>query len=244
MPFWLDMGKESICFAENWPPDLARHGWIVEIPSEDLHLIARYIAKWAWQYDNSVLLQKCVLNWQKKNEMSLPDNAFSYLTAEVQAHTKEAAKYVYVDLLNILCGKNTLNMYGYVHFGALNLKRYYQSVTNRLFRALKQKEEEAAFVQALQLLIKAGQPAEKRQARVFLYPDGAFAVYDEEGRDLKAEYRLQISQSEWQSAKCEDQLLSVLVNYLPTEIIVQKEAQDWSLGVLSAVFGDSLKIVK
>lgn len=55
---------------------------------------------------------------------------------------------------------------------------------------------------------------------------------------------MQISKDEWQSAKCEDQLLSVLVNYIPSEIIVQKEAQDWSLELLSAVFGDSLKIMK
>lgn len=244
MPFWLYMRKESVGAAENLPPELEMHGGIVEIPSEDLHVVSRYIAKWAWQYDKGALLKKCMLNWQKKNEVSLPYNAFSYLSAEAQAHTKEAAKYVYLDLLNILCGKNTMNMYGYVHFGALNLKRYYQSMTNRLLRALKQKEEEAVFVQALQLLVKAGQPAQKRKARVFLYPDGAFAVYDEKGHDLKEEYLSQISKDEWQSSKCEDQLLSVLVNYIPSEIIVQKEAQDWSLELLSAVFGDSLKIMK
>lgn len=143
MPFWLYMRKESVGAAENLPPELEMHGGIVEIPSEDLHVVSRYIAKWAWQYDKGALLKKCMLNWQKKNEVSLPYNAFSYLSAEAQAHTKEAAKYVYLDLLNILCGKNTMNMYGYVHFGALNLKRYYQSMTNRLLRALKQKEEEA-----------------------------------------------------------------------------------------------------
>ena len=108
MPFWLYMRKESVCAAENLPPELEMHSGIVEIPSEDLHAVSRYIAKWAWQYDKGALLKKCMLNWQKKNEVSLPYNAFSYLSAEAQAHTKEAAKYVYLDLLNILCGKNTM----------------------------------------------------------------------------------------------------------------------------------------
>ena len=69
MPFWLYMKKESVCAAENLPPELEMHSGIVEIPSEDLHAVSRYIAKWAWQYDKGALLRKCMLNWQKKNEV-------------------------------------------------------------------------------------------------------------------------------------------------------------------------------
>lgn len=139
MPFWLYMRKESVGAAENLPPELEMHGGIVEIPSEDLHVVSRYIAKWAWQYDKGALLKKCMLNWQKKNEVSLPYNAFSYLSAEAQAHTKEAAKYVYLDLLNILCGKNTMNMYGYVHFGALNFKALLPKYDQSSFAGVKAK---------------------------------------------------------------------------------------------------------
>ena len=134
-------------------------------------------------------------------------------------------------------------MYGYVHFGAVNLKRFYQSLTNRLMRALKQKEEEEAFIRALQLLVRAQVP-QIPLARIFLKKDGDFEMYDEAGNDLKREYLRELSLEERNSAGREDLMMSILISVVPAKVVINTgECTDAKLSILQAVFADRINIV-
>ena len=219
------------------------HDNALEIDTDDLHLLAEIIAAGACLCDRDFLSKNCLKTWQSKNNVSLPHNSLSYLKDELLSHQKEAKKYIYLDLLRILCGKKSLNMYGYVHFGAVNLKRFYQSLTNRLMRALKQKEEEEAFIRALQLLVRAQVP-QIPLARIFLKKDGDFEMYDEAGNDLKREYLRELSLEERNSAGREDLMMSILISVVPAKVVINTgECTDAKLSILQAVFADRINIV-
>ena len=215
----------------------------LEIASDNMHTWAELIALGAWQCDRDYLAKSCLKIWQNKSKRALPVNALSYLKDESAARHKEAKKYVYLDLLRILCGKQSINMYGYVHFGAVNLKRFYQSLTNRLMRALKQKEEEEAFIKALQLLVRAQVP-QIPLVKIFLKKDGDFEMYDEKGNDLKREYLRELSLEERNSAGREDLMMSILISIVPAKVdIIIGECDDAKLSLLQAVFSDRINIV-
>lgn len=215
----------------------------LEIASDNMHTWAELIALGAWQCDRDYLAKSCLKIWQNKSKRALPVNALSYLKDEIAARHKEAKKYVYLDLLRILCGKQSINMYGYVHFGAVNLKRFYQSLTNRLMRSLKQKEEEEAFIKALQLLVRAQVP-QIPLVKIFLKKDGDFEMYDEKGNDLKREYLRELSLEERNSAGREDLMMSILISIVPAKVdIIIGECDDAKLSLLQAVFSDRINIV-
>ena len=223
--------------------EVKMHTNALEIDSDNMHIWAEIIAFGANICDRDYLVKSCLKNWQNKSKTALPINALSYLKDEIASHHKEAKKYVYLDLLRILCGKKSLNMYGYVHFGAVNLKRYYQSLTNRLMRSLKQKEEEEAFIKALQLLVRAQVP-QIPLVRIFLKKDGDFEMYDEAGNDLKREYLKELSFEERNSAGMEDLMMSILISVVPAKVDINiGECVDAKLSLLQAVFADRINIV-
>ena len=219
------------------------HDNTLEVDSDNLHLLSEIIAAGACLCDRDFLAKNCLRIWQSKNNVPLPLNSLSYLKDELLSHQKEAKKYIYLDLLRILCGKKSLNMYGYVHFGAVNLKRFYQSLTNRLMRSLKQKEEEEAFIKALQLLVRAQVP-QISLVRIFLKKDGDFEMYDEAGNDLKREYLKELSLEERNSAGREDLMMSILISIVPAKVVINiGECADAKLSLLQAVFADRINIV-
>lgn len=235
------VSKLKLNFAD-LPLDVRNGG--VEIDTDDLRVIARLIAYCAYEYDDGYLVRNALGNWQDRHNTTLPKQAEKFLYEMFSEHLREAEKYVYLDLLRILCGKNELNMYGYVRFGAVNLKRYYQSMANRLLNSLKQKEEEEAFVRALKLLVKAQTP-QIEQVRVRLKRNGDFDILDANGVDLKAECLAQIDMEVWQMAQAEDRLMSILLNLAPSEVIIEREDQEtWELKLVREVFCERLKISK
>ena len=242
MSFFINMGASTppqAPKAANYPRSVSNE--ILCLHTDNLKAIAQALAEPALLYEDSFLLKSCLKSWQEKNQTPLPSDALSHLTAEARAHTKEAAKYIYLDLIRILYGKNTLNMYGYVHFAALNLKRYYQSLTNRLLRVLKQKEDDEAFVQALRLLVKVQIPQIKK-AEVFLHADGTFEIYDENERDLKKAYLTENDPAQWQDAQPEDRLMSILLTFSPAEILLYAPQYTDCVPLIREVFQERLKI--
>lgn len=221
------------------PLDVRNGG--VEIATDDLNIVAGLIASCAYEYDEGYLVRNALKNWQDRHNAAWSRQAEKILREMFAEHGREAEKYVYLDLLRILCGKNSLNMYGYVRFGAVNLKRYYQSVANRVLRNLKQKEEEEAFIRALKLLVKAQTP-QIEQVRVCLKADGDFDIFDASGADLKADYLAEVDLAVWQKAQAEDRLMSILLNLAPSEVIIEREDRgQWELKLVREVFCERLK---
>lgn len=243
MSFFIDADRETARKLEINFANLSlyvRNGG-VEIDTEDLNMIAKLIASCAYEYDEGYLVRNALKNWQDRHNAAWSRQAEKNLREMFAEHWHEAEKYVYLDLLRILCGKNSLNMYGYVRFGAVNLKRYYQSMANRVLRSMKQKEEEEAFIRALKLLVKAQTP-QIEQVRVRLKADGDFDIYDMSGDDLKADYLAEVDMTVWQKAQAEDRLMSILLNLAPSEVIIEREDQgQWELKLVREVFCERLK---
>ncbi len=244
MSFFIEADRGTVRKLElnfaDLPLDVRNGG--VKIATDDLNIVAKLIAFCAIDYDKGYLVRNALKNWQDRHsEKAVPKQAWECLRQKLTVHGREAEKYVYLDLLRILCGKNELNMYGYVRFGAVNLKRYYQSMANRVLNSLKQKEEEEAFIRALKLLVKAQTP-QIGQVRVCLKADGDFDIYDASGADLKADYLLEIDPYAWQMAKAEDRLMSILLNLAPSEVIIEREDRgQWELKLVREVFCERLK---
>lgn len=227
----------------NWPLFVRACG--IEIAADDLSMVAKIIAYCAYDYDRGYLVRNAMKNWlERHSEKALPKQAWECLNKNLAFHWREAEKYVYLDLLRIVCGKNELNMYGYMRFGAVNLKRYYQSLANRVLNSLKEKEEEESFIRALKLLVQAQAP-QIEQVRVYLKADGDFEICDVSGRDLKNDYLLEIDPYAWQMAKAEDRLMSILLNLAPAEVIIEcEDRKAWELKLVRQVFCERIKLEK